>query len=99
MKTGKLKPWPLGRKIEDFNITLPDGRVWVGSLYAHLSENARRGGRRIVVRDLDGAVLFDTDEAYDLGNATNALDLWLLPQVRGMTAGAVPAANAEAIGA
>lgn len=71
-----MSNWPTGLLIEQFPITLSDGRVWQGFL--HRTE--RRTGRRIVVRDAEGGTLFDTSDQYDLGNATNRLDLWLAEQ-------------------
>jgi hypothetical protein len=64
--------------METFPIRLPDGREWVGSLWTTPS---RRNGRRIQVRDEQGAGLFDTDDCYDQANATNALELWLQDQI------------------
>ncbi len=73
-----LNSWPLGEHVEDFLITLPDGEVWTGSLYRATS---RRSGRRIVVRDALGKVLYDGDESFDFANAQNGLDLWLKDRV------------------
>jgi hypothetical protein len=63
----KTPTWPLGPIVEEFPITLPDGAILHGSLYRVPS---RRTGRRIVVRDDAGEIVADTDECYDLGNAT-----------------------------
>jgi len=77
-----IKSWPLGPLVEHFDITLPDGRRWQGSVYRHHGPNPRWSGRRIVVRETPGGpVLFDTDEQYDLSNAINALDNWLAAQI------------------
>lgn len=59
--------------IESFPITLPDGTV----LYGTLLGTQRRGGRRIIVKDYRGAMLFDSDDAHDLASAMNSLDHWL----------------------
>ena len=38
-------------------------------------------GRRIVVKDAAGTVVFDTDDHYDIGNAFNSFETWLNAQV------------------
>jgi hypothetical protein len=58
---------------EKFEINPPTGPTLFGTLW----QTSRRTGRRIQVHDADGAELFDTDDCYDQGNATNRLDLWL----------------------
>lgn len=65
--------------VERFDIHAPRGAIWQGWL---LSPPHRPTGRRIIVTaDTDGkTVLFDTDAHVDLGNATNALNLWLAQQ-------------------
>ncbi len=60
--------FPVGTIIEDFPIGVLRGTVY---------QTPRRTGRRIIVRDSQQRVCFDTDECHDLGNATNALDLWI----------------------
>lgn len=70
----KPNNWPVGPKVETFPITFRDGSRLTATLH---QTGARRSGRRIVVRNGDGLVVFDTDEQYDLGNATAVLDLWL----------------------
>ncbi len=67
---------PIYGLIETFPIKMPDGSEWIGGLF----RTARRTGRRIVVWSEAGVELFDTGDQYDLGNATNALDLWLVEQ-------------------
>lgn len=62
------------RFIERFEITPTTGPTLYGTLWA---TPIRTSGRRIQVHDADGEELFDTDDAYDLGNAINALDCWL----------------------
>ncbi len=59
--------------VEAFDIRLPDGRSLEGLLYRSRS---RRTGRRIIVKEA-GHVVYDGDECYDLGNATNGLERWL----------------------
>ena len=73
--------------IETFPIQLPDGRTWTGTLF---STPTRRNGRRVQVRDADGAGLFDTGDCIDLGNARNALEMWLAGQVDRTTEVAAP---------
>ena len=68
--------------IETFPINLPDGREWIGSLW---KTPTRSSGRRIQVRDQDGAGLFDSGDRFDQGNATNALELWLQDQIAQVT--------------
>jgi len=72
--------------LQDFPITLT-GRTLNGFLY---QSPHRRTGRRIVVKDKKGKVLFDTDYAYDLGNARNSLELWIAEQEAGPCASAPP---------
>jgi hypothetical protein len=62
--------------IESFPIKLPDGHELLGRLY----QTQRRTGRRITVHETTGELLFDTDDCYDLGNARNALENWLIEQ-------------------
>lgn len=64
------------RFIESFEIRLPDGRVWEGTLWRAAT---RPEGRRIQVRTLapDSFGLWDSDDCYDWSNATNKLDNWL----------------------
>jgi len=62
--------WPLGQLIE--TVPVRDSRLTVSSY-----RTGRRSGRRLVVRNEHGIICFDTDECYDLGNAVNAVDLWL----------------------
>lgn len=68
---------PPGKTIEQFDVRLPDGRDWTGSLYA----TKRRGGRRIIIRDLHGDLLFDTDDCFDFANAQNKVEIWLRRQL------------------
>lgn len=63
-----------GDLIETFPIRFADGRTMHGELY----RTERRSGRRVLVRDQPGGtVLFDTDDSYDVANATAKLDEWL----------------------
>lgn len=62
------------RLIEKFPITFPDGTVWEGTLWSTPSSSH---GRRIQVRTLDGAGLWDSDNSFCIANVTNALDNWL----------------------
>lgn len=63
-----------GELIEAFPIRLENGTIY----HATLHRTERRTGRRIVVRDQPGGVvLFDTDDCYDVSNATAKLDAWL----------------------
>lgn len=64
--------------LQTFPIRLPDGRQWVGTLWA---TPTRSSGRRIQVRDANGVGLFDTNDCYDQGNAVNALEHWLRVQI------------------
>lgn len=73
----KPSAWPLGPLVEEFPITLPDGRVWKGACHKHHGQYPRKGGRRIVARDETGKQVFDSDECYDAANAANRLDLFL----------------------
>lgn len=66
----------MNKLLEAFPITLPDGRAFLGRLYA----TYRSGGRRITVSNRE-RVLYDTDSCYDLGNATNKLEHWLQGQI------------------
>lgn len=69
---------PAYELVERFLVTPEEGPALCGELFRPLGPNANRGRRRIVVRELTGGpTLFDTDDCYDLGNATNKLDLWL----------------------
>lgn len=61
--------FPVGMPIDDFS---------VGGLRATLYRTPRRTGRRIILRDAHQRVCFDTDECYDVGNATNAIELWVV---------------------
>ena len=56
-----------------------DGEVLAAELY---QTSHRITGRRAVVFGTDRAVLFDTKDCYDLGNAQNALDNWLAERVK-----------------
>lgn len=66
--------FPPGPVAEQFPIMLADGTELYGSVH---KTSARRSGRRIQVRDNAGKVLFDSDDCFDLSNATNKLDHWL----------------------
>jgi hypothetical protein len=68
-----------GRLIESFPITLPDGTILDGRLHQSPS---RRTGRRILVYDAAGELLYDGDDSYDCGNATNRLDHWLADRIK-----------------
>lgn len=72
---------PRGRLIEKFQIKFPDGRTLDARLHVGDSTPPVRS-RRIVVYDQAGTRVYDTDDCYDLGNATNELDLWIAEQVR-----------------
>lgn len=64
----------VGDPIDTFHIRTDHGMELNGELYA----TRRRGGRRVIVREMPGgAVLFDTDDCYDASNALNKLDQWL----------------------
>lgn len=65
--------------IETFPITGPGGAVWTGWL---IRSPVRRSGRQIIVTaDRDGKEqLFDTEMAYDSGNAINKLEHWIAAQ-------------------
>lgn len=69
--------YPTGHLIEEFPIKLRNGRTLKGMLY----QTARATGRRLKVIDPAGAEaaepVFDSDDCYDLGNATNKLDFWI----------------------
>lgn len=65
------------RRLETFTINLP-GRKLTGESY---STPNRRTGRRIVVRAENGVILFDTRDCYDLGNARNSLENWVVSQL------------------
>lgn len=60
--------------------TLPNGTQATASVY---QTNSRPSGRRIVLRDDAGVILFDSGDQYDIANADNRLTLWLnqLPAV------------------
>ena len=62
--------------IETFEIRLPDGRVWEGTLWKSAT---RPEGRRIQVRTLppDSFGLWDSGDCFCVANATNKLDNWL----------------------
>lgn len=62
------------RFVERFEINPPSGPTLFGTIWKTPYRNT---GRRIQVHDADGAELFDTDDCYDIANATNRLDLWL----------------------
>lgn len=73
--------------VERFAITPKAGPQLCGELYR--PTKGRRTGRRIVVRPrMGGPVLYDTDEAHDLGNAIAHLDGWLADREK--AAGATP---------
>ena len=62
--------------IEELSISkdhgiLPDGRECIATLYrtAH-----RPGGRRIILTDQAGKVIYDTEDCYDMANAKSKLD-------------------------
>lgn len=57
--------------IEVFTIDVPD-RNFIGELH----RTSRRTGRRIVVKEY-GETVYDTDDCYDLANATNKLEHWI----------------------
>lgn len=67
------------RLIEAFPIKLPSGTEATGRLY---QSPHRDSGRRIIV-DVGGQTVYDTDYAYDLGNALNSLNQWLESQPKG----------------
>ena len=69
---------PVYRLVKEFPITLPDGTVWKGSMWA------RRDGsrcRRFQVRNSAGVGLYDTDDCHDFGNARFKLEQWLATQI------------------
>jgi hypothetical protein len=70
MTTTMPKP---GELIEVFDITTPTGTT----LRGHLHRTERRSGRRVIVRDAGGAVLWDSDDCYDVANVRNKLETWL----------------------
>lgn len=62
--------WRPGALVEEFKIT----HERLGELKGYLHRtSARYSGRRILVRDLNGKLLADTDDCYDVGNAINSL--------------------------
>ncbi len=71
-----MRPINPANLVETFPIRLPDGREVTGSL---LKTGSRPGGRRIVVHN-DKGLLYDTDDCYDVGNASNKLEHWLRAQ-------------------
>lgn len=75
--------------IEKFEIKLPS-RTLQGELYQTAS---RASGRRILVKE-NGATVFDTDDCYNVANASNRLDLWLADQLKTQFAGQVDEALA-----
>lgn len=54
--------------------TLGDGTTVYATEYRTA---ARESGRRIVLRDNDGAVVWDSDECYDRANALDKMFNWL----------------------
>lgn len=64
---------------ERFDITEPDGMKLVGRMYG---TRHRHTGRRITVHDQAGKLLFDSDDCYDAGNATNSLDWFLNSRIK-----------------
>jgi hypothetical protein len=67
---------PAYRLVERFVIHTTPERC--GELWKPVGPFTRASARRIVVRELTGGpVIFDTDECYDVGNASNKLELWL----------------------
>jgi hypothetical protein len=67
------------RLLQSFDITMPDGRQWRGSL---LTSPSRSCGRRVQVHDAAGQLLFDSKDCFDLANAQNGLSLWLEEQMK-----------------
>lgn len=65
--------------IETFDIHGPGGATWKGWL---IKVPYRTHGRQIIVtaESYFCTVLFDTESHVDLGNATNALSVWLARQ-------------------
>lgn len=65
-----------GLLLETFEITPYAGPRLVGSVFR---TGSRASGRRVRVHGTGPApaLLFDSDDCYDLGNATHALDAWL----------------------
>lgn len=71
---------PAYRLVEEFAIRPAAGGQLTGRLWAPLGHR-RTTRRRIQV--LDGAALvFDTDECHDLGNACWKLDAWLAARAK-----------------
>lgn len=56
-----------------FRLERPNGRVYL----LHRLTTHRRGGTRYQVLDVEGRLLFDTQDHYDFGNAVNAVERWL----------------------
>ena len=67
------------RLLQSFDITMPDGREWRGSL---LTSQTRSSGRRVQVHEVTGRLLFDSNDCFDQANAQNGLSLWLEEQVK-----------------
>lgn len=61
------------RLLETSSVPIADGHVFVVSLW----ETARQGGRRIQVRTLDGAGLYDTNDCIGYGDAENRYYRWV----------------------
>jgi hypothetical protein len=64
---------PRGELLDRFDVRLPEGRDYVGRMY----RTARHNGRRIVVEDLDGDLLFDTGDCLDFATASSQVEAWL----------------------
>ena len=54
-----------------------EGTDWTATSYATSGRSSRR---QIIVTDLTGKVICDTDECYDIGNAINSLE-WKLAEL------------------
>lgn len=67
-----MKPDP-DQLISTERATLPTGQDVVATLYRTI----RAGGRRIILTDLAGAILHDTDDCYGMSNAMASVDAWI----------------------
>lgn len=65
----------MARKVlKAIDIDLPDGRRATAKLF---QSPHRVEGRQIVVYDIDGKLLFDTNTCYDAANAEASAAAWL----------------------
>lgn len=74
------------RLIAKFDIELPDGRIWRGSLWRR---RAYSKSRRFQVHAGD-ELLFDSEDCHDHGNARHKLETWLAAQTANAAGGNAP---------